>query len=300
MGIGGQVPPDLSQAPAAQQGNGSTQLVSPRYIVVLDEFASRDEMMCYKSEKLLSGEPYEDEQTREDRRIAYSNAAGTMKGQLSRRVVEINAWGFVLRERVWQFNEATGEATVATNGLGEDYIYQSVGSLFPSVAQAASAYGSQDKDIERATRDYASELLLTEKRTFSHAVAASRGEGGALGLIEFTEYARVDGDGTPAADQLRRIPWSSRVRPVGSGLRQGTDGTKVYRQQTFYEAAAPWSVTGQITFNRPVTARLAQMPELVIGTNQEPDAPGELTRHDIKYLQADIDNPLMQPGQWRL
>ena len=84
-----------------------------RWITVIDEFASRDDMV----NGLVSygvGSPQ-------------AAQYGTKQGQMSRRVVEVSPSGVTLRDRLWQFSDS-GVLTSGT-GLGEEFVYERASTL---------------------------------------------------------------------------------------------------------------------------------------------------------------------------
>src|SRR5690606_24667023 len=111
-----------------------------RWIAVIDEFATREEMVSTAD---YSG----------------PGTPGTKPGQLSRRVVEMNAAGFVLRDRKWEY---TGTGTVVSGGgLGEEFRYRTVEQYFKDTANELPAPPPSGADELAFVRH---DLLLVQHR----------------------------------------------------------------------------------------------------------------------------------------
>src|SRR5262249_30179242 len=112
--------------------NGSTtveaspDLTQPRWIAVVDEFGSREAMISAES-----GHSYSDDDP------------AIKPGQLSRRVVEMNAAGYVLRDKTWEYRD--GQAFVTGGGLGESYVYLKVRDIFPQAESELMSLVASEK-----------------------------------------------------------------------------------------------------------------------------------------------------------
>ena len=284
---------------ASTSGGGTSQLVNPRFIVVIDEFSSRHEMFARTEGTddeplgLNTGATYR--VLPDESGTTSPNTNAVLPGQLSRRVVEINAWGNILRERRWDFK--ADRTAFTSEGVGEDFVYKTPVDLGLLDAEVVSA-----ADTPWATKQFAQELFLVEKKSFGNSVATNGGTGAGEGLIEFNDYKRVDGStGTPDAAALDKAPWGSRVQLVASGIRRGTGGAKIYRSQRFFEEAEPWAMSGEVKFLTPVTTLRGpnDLPARV------PPADGSdplltTTWTKVFYHPEDIANPYLSVGQWRV
>ncbi|MBL8991248.1 MAG: hypothetical protein JNJ48_06675, partial [Phycisphaerae bacterium] len=143
----------------------------------------------------------------------YDAATGLKPGQRSRRIVEINAAGFVLRDRRWDFDQ--DGAAVTGGGVGEDFVYASVADVFPAQAEP----------LPPTVRN---EMLLLQHRTAGWSVADRLSVGNTQGLINFRAYELVDD-----AD----APGGKRVQLAGSGIQRGSapGAPRCYESKTFIE-----------------------------------------------------------------
>ena len=202
--------------------DGSPSLEEPRWITIVDEF--RDTV---------------------DESFAYNTAAqhAAKPGQLSRRVVSINAAGIVLKERKWEYGD-NGVSLVSGSGLGEEYRFATIGTLFPS-----------EPDVPPSV---AADILPVELRSvgWSAAALANPSQGATDGQIEFYTYAVFAN--SPTSD----VPWSSRIQRVAEGIRKGTGGTDYFTKQYFRSATAPTDIVCDVDFTSSATSLLTALPEL--------------------------------------
>lgn len=190
----------------------SGELSEARWISIVEEFDSREEML--------------------DRDTDYVGADSVKPGQLNRRIVELNPAGYMLRDRTWRYLPS---GTVEQGaGLGEEFVYQSVGSYFngtgkiPASTESAGETGgpagtgtSAANEIDLISND----LLLLERRTVNWSAGKYTGtptfdtEESNLnadrftnGMVEFYEYDVI---GT------NPVPWTERVQLTARGIKRG-------------------------------------------------------------------------------
>ncbi|HLP84363.1 MAG TPA: polymorphic toxin-type HINT domain-containing protein [Phycisphaerales bacterium] len=178
-----------------------------RWINVIDEFDSWQNMMSP---------------------IAYSQGTHyqyrTKPGQLSRRVVELNASGIVLRDRRWDFDFSSGSAALTSDGLGEEFVYELAVDVLARVAEGNLDYqpdspplhnpqpcmvdpedasGGCDPTLAARQIDHfekiRSEMILVEYRTLGWAVAEKAQTSESQGLVHFMLHrpVRYAFDATP-------------------------------------------------------------------------------------------------------
>ncbi len=223
-----------------------------RWISIIDEFGSDGEQSSHSG--YLAARNNE---------TLYS-ADGIKPGQLSRRVVNVNASGVVLKDYLWQF---TPDGTlVEGSGLGEEVHYQRVSDYFGTAAIPP--------DMPSLLRN---DLLLTRVCSVGWSAVLPEADQETKGLVRFSEYQI----GTPPAswgsltpqEILARYPWSMRIQQVASGVQMGTtpaSNTKVYKNQTLYSVDLPWEVSHQIEFLTPATGLLSSLPPPAWGAGPEP------------------------------
>ena len=162
-----------------------------RWITIIDEFQSREEM---------------------DSSSSYGTGSGNLAnyaikaGQVGRRVVEVSASGVTLRDRSWQFTDAG--AVTSGSGLGEEFIYEKVAILLgdlPGEPVPDPSLIPIDRMNEFTLEDPVShlryEVVLVEHRSvgWSAAYLADLQNGGGpddtlgcnYGFTRFYEYERI-------------------------------------------------------------------------------------------------------------
>lgn len=186
----------------------ASRLHKAQWIVIIDEFASHDTMI---STEVFSGD------------------LSTKPGLVSRRVVDINASGVVLRDYKWDFTP-TG-AAVSGSGLGEQYIYKTAeqyfagtADAFPSRPQPAGIDDplveiSQPPDPYAGIRD---EMLLLEHRSVGWSAAENAQAGGGLtmGLTKFFQYS-LHHYSVPGLDPNEPENLNYQVELTAEGIKQG-------------------------------------------------------------------------------
>ncbi|HYD00677.1 MAG TPA: hypothetical protein VEB22_05570 [Phycisphaerales bacterium] len=235
-------------------------LDQPRFVIVVDEFGTRAAMM--------------------DREVDYTPGAdGARKaGMTARTVYEINAWGYVLKSRRWDYKGDA--ASVTMKGVGQEFKYKAVGDVICTGSQWRST--PCDCGVELQTRveppatppsvcppkAFLNELVLVEKRSIGWSVAESAQQGGGdtQGLVEFYQYGF---NANPAVKQ-EDYPWSSRLHIVATGVKKGTQGTPYYQGQRFYAEERPGQLVCDVRFNTPVTQLLASAPAAPTGADPDP------------------------------
>jgi YD repeat-containing protein len=192
--------------------SGAPDLQDPRWLAVIDEFDTREhaESPSYESTTLSPG-------------------------MLGRRVVKLNALGFVLSERSWDVS-ATGDPSVSgANGYEESFVYGPVNE-------------SETDPIKRQA-----DAVLKEHRTLGWSVADLNNlSPSSNGLVEYFEY-----DGSLPAEQ--------RMNIAVSGIQKGWDAssqpTRYPLHQEFRHSAHPEEVEFAIDFLHPV-AKLSTPPSV--------------------------------------
>lgn len=249
---------DLTHAPS--------NLTIPRFIAVIDEFNDRDSMV--------------------DSYHIYDQPGGTKQGQVSRRVVAINAWGLVLTDRKWEFTPAG--VVRSGSGVGEEYIYDTVANVFPDLnfCDGTESDGCPD---DRPSKALAHELLLTEHRSVGWSVADNQDPpvSSTQGLVRFFDY-----DVNRRTDlSFTDFPWPSRLHQVAEGVRRGTTGTKLYTTQTLYDNDNPANITASIRYCEPRTSSTIYSSPPAFGFGVAPD-PGVSTTHFLIDRGGNSTDPM--------
>ncbi len=273
---------------------GSADLSKARWIAIIDEFANVEDWEDYNN--------------------TYDQPNG-VQGLMSRRVVEMNPAGYVLRDRLWQFTE---EGPIVTGGgLGEQHVYATVEQYFngsmhqlpPAQPEPASNPNSNDHPRLPVEDDLASlrnELLLVEHRSvgWSAGELESTTPGQSPGLLSFYDYTMLDGeDGNPEPNT--NLPWSQRLKLVSEGIRRGNDSgatPKLYKRQMFY--GVPYAQTVQdvqVEFLTPRTLPLASPPALEsAAASQDFDYKATYTITEKRDPQDSTVPPMQWPVSGRM
>jgi YD repeat-containing protein len=194
---------------------------------------------------------------------AYSESSGLMPEQTARRVVYLNAAGYVLRQANWEFNGAA--APVATySGLGDENIYSKVGTLLgwtPAMPNTPANPGFNGGTLGPPTAlgtaaEYAAteELVRIQHRSVGWSAARNAGTGQGLGLITYFSYQRFDAGMRWVNDgqqdrQEPIIPWSEQVQLVETGVKKGTTGAEYPTRRWFRDPNWPHEVTAEVAWN---------------------------------------------------
>ncbi|MCC6660712.1 MAG: hypothetical protein IT437_07475 [Phycisphaerales bacterium] len=219
-----------------------------RWISIIDEFRSWAEMTALT--------PYS------------RDTVSTKPGQLSRRVVEVNASGYVLRDATWEF---TPEGTIRSGGgLGDQYIYKKLRTVLPEAEADLMALVSAstppppppatppdpEPDKRRQIEAYLDQVLLVEHRSVGWSAAEKAGTGNTEGLIEFNEYKWFD----IAQEDGNAAPWQARAQRVATGVKRGVSGPGYYTHQIVRNPDTPTDVLEEIEFLSPQEALLQTVP----------------------------------------
>lgn len=267
-----------------------------RWISVVDEFP------------LTVRTPGTPGQTAYDELSAYYDQNTAVKpGQLSRRVVEMNPAGFILRDRHWEF---TADGTITSGGgLGQQYVYKKVSDLFTTA------------ELGTATDTLKNELVLTEHRSVGWSAADAAHQGDADGLVDFRTYHLVD-DTT--------VEGQKRLEDAGAGIQRGAaqaaSDSRMFEakhlsiydetnnvetdirleflrpvQQAEYDSiSAPASVTLAYLTGLPAAGMKATVAVTAHSTTPDPDQPDQLPR-ERRALQRLVISPphqLRPGGDW--
>ncbi|MBX3359544.1 MAG: hypothetical protein KF745_14080 [Phycisphaeraceae bacterium] len=171
------------------------ELHKSRWVSIIDEFPTQ------QRNTLALDTPVDYDETL----FGYDGPEANKPGQLSRRVVEMNAAGFVLRERRWDFDPSG--SVMSGGGLGEQYIYKEARPYF-------QAKGVEDGVLDLQPLSLQKELLLIEHRSVGWSAAELDNKEDVDGLVEFRSYSLVD-DGL--AEGKRRVELD------GVGIQRGAD-----------------------------------------------------------------------------
>lgn len=266
-------PASITETTAAQQ-TALPNLEQPRFVVVIDEYESRDLLV-----QSSAGVQYMGGVHGSLGQMGANTPTGWAPVTLSRRIIQISASGVVLKERKWSYNP--GGVVVTGSGIGEDFKYRRIGELFshltedpacvhiPGLGQPPSNCGTGG-----IPASVYNEQVLVEHRSLGWSVAelgdlqagsppGSAPTGGRYenGLVKFYEYGLI-GTG--------EIPWRSRVQVVAEGIQKGSVlgpvfpnqqpsappsnvATKFYTRQVFFadNNSDPQRVAAEITFREP-------------------------------------------------
>ena len=209
---------DLTRKPSSV---ATPDLAQVRWLTVIDEFSTWEEMVSTDS---YGGEAHDE--------------FGTKRGQKSRRSVEVNASGVLLRDRLWEFNFDAGTVELTNSGLGEEFIYERAVNVLernnPHIRipnppgpdrndpNTTPFEMVSQTDHHAAIRD---ELLLVERRTVGWSVTRNPGQASGLtnGLVYFYHYKPVSYsfDATPNDPDDTENAVVVRPTLAAEGLRQG-------------------------------------------------------------------------------
>ncbi len=207
------------------------ELTKSRWISIVDEFPTQRRTTPQPWQSIDYDEP----------NIPYSATTSLKEGQLSRRVVEMNATGFVLRDRKWEFS-ADG-THVSGGGLGEQYVYKTVRDYFG------------DTVTENLPASVRQEAILVEHRSVGWSAADMPDAGGQThgdidGLVEFHTYALVDD---------ANVEGGKRIEQIGEGIQKGADSpgataSRMYAEKTItkYDEPSNTEIEIRLACLRPV------------------------------------------------
>lgn len=243
-------------------------LTKPRWISIIDEFKSREAMM--------------------DESESYGGPNLIKEGQLSRRVVEMNAFGYILRDRTWTYSD--DGYIMDGGGLGEEYAYltvedylEKINYTIPGWLSDGQGGISDDPDL----RPLLDEVVLVEHRSVGWSAAAYDSslslDPASNGIVRFIEYDLFGG--TYSFDE---IPLSVRIQRTAEGIKKGTyyTGTSfvrdsqseplLYTRQYFRDPGRPGDIVADIAFSGETGATdlLQSIPAL----DQSPDPGITMTR----------------------
>ncbi|MDX2116857.1 MAG: Tox-REase-5 domain-containing protein [Planctomycetota bacterium] len=212
---------------------------------------------------------------------------GYKPGLRSRRVVQVNAAGFVLRDKTWQFDPAQGQGTVsATQGIGPEASYQTVRDYLRRTSGATSF--SEEFNTPQGTPDpkyvpksLLDEVIYVEHRGLGWSVAdvSSFGRSGpnlgeTNGVVTRFHYKVFPPN--PMTDDPRQ--WQGRLQQIAQSIAKGTGpssgagadgspgGIDYYTSQTVRDEASPRDVKAQIQFTTPYTQLLTANSVPALGT----------------------------------
>jgi hypothetical protein len=243
-------------------GSQSPDLSEPRWIAIVDEFKSRGSMLAAADDPetpLVEG--------------PYAGPSQTKPGQVSRRIVEMNAAGYVLRDRQWEF---TPDGILRSgSGLGEEYIYQTIGEYFGSAVPSEPSPGTPpqpgqpgfgNSPLQDPLASFRRELLLVEYRSVGWS-AGDDTQRLSEGLTRFNEYELFNPPtengladyivpaNTEASEET--MPLSTRVQQVRRGIRRGTSygdngqqstRPRLYTHELFRDPAQPGDIWAEAEY----------------------------------------------------
>lgn len=269
---------------------GAGDLTKPRWIAILDEFDSRDSMM--------------------DKTKSYGGDCLRKDGQISRRVVEMNAYGYILRDRTWTFTE---DGFIREGGgLGEEYAYVTIEDYvdfaqlpLPSWLDNDENGGQGDGAIDHSAdlRVFLDEIVQVEHRSVGWSVADNDPAIDELsnGIVRFIEYGMYG-----ESENYDEMPLSVRFQRTAEGIKRGMYFTgsdfdpgpyPLYTRQYFRDPLRPSDVTADVAFSGSTgpSVKLSAPPEI----NQSPDPDLTVTRVLSKYGESGssgdsaLDRPLV-------
>lgn len=170
----------------------------------------------------------------------YDVSSGNKIGQRSRRVVEMNPAGFVLRDRTWTLNPLGTSGVLVGGGLGEQNVFKRVSE----VVTLEECAGLSINELN--------ETVLVERRSVGWSAADLAGQGATDGLIDFFNYKY-----TPSPSEA--APGGKRLEIVAQGIQRGTASTPPGSSQTYsakrlvvYNEATNTESVITIEFTQPV------------------------------------------------
>lgn len=222
---------------------GAADMSEVRWVRVIDEFASAGER------------DYDDQNDPNSKYSSYDRAI--KQGQLSRRVVSMNAAGYILTDRTWEFR---GQEVLASGGgLGETYVYKSAEKHFLELGIALPPMPTnEDPDPVASLRN---EPLLVQHRSVGWSAVSEPGDPETQGLVREFEYDFYSGTLDP-----EDVPWQNRIRLVAQSVRSGTggtEGTKLYTKRLFYSEDHPTDLIAEVVplSSEVAVTRLESIPE---------------------------------------
>ncbi len=224
----GDLPLELQQAP---------QLHQPRFIVVIDEFGPDTGIV---GSNLSEHDAWANATSTS---FTYSGDDGIKAGQTSRRVVQINASGVVLKDHQWQFTP--GGVVASGGGLGEEAVYKKLADVI-SAPPAACDPNTGVCDETQPSAQALGELVLVEERSVGWSAAETYGAPDAeqsQGLVRFYRYELLTSTNP-------NTPWRSRVQRIAEGVQRGSGAgaDRWYTRQLFYDAYDPTQLAAEVQF----------------------------------------------------
>ncbi len=193
-----------------------------RWISVIDEIRPKEQ----RPERLNDLQPEPFEHPLLTMPTPQNSGDPTLReGQISRRVVEMNPAGYVLRDRRWSVERGPDGRMVASGGgsggLGVQHVYKTVRNVFatkyasqtPTPPAVPDSLVPPPRGSDKIAESYLDELLLVERRSVGWSAAEAMNQGETRGLIEFFEYAERE-------DEL--ATGGSRVYVSAQGIQKGT------------------------------------------------------------------------------
>ncbi|MBL0870875.1 MAG: hypothetical protein IBJ18_09900 [Phycisphaerales bacterium] len=226
-----------------QQFATAPNMSKARWITVIDEMPTDG--------PASNGVPFDESQ------VSY-DVNGVKPGQMSRRVVEMNAAGYVLRDRMWSYG-ADGVA-VSGGGLGEQFIYAKAKDLLsnlPSDPDVGGGATEQLIETTNAIRQLRDELLPVEHRSvgWSAADMLQNQQSDNQGLVRFVTYKFTSDISRPAL---------GFIELEGQGIQAGSvvdsnnvpqsNGSRLYNGKSLvhFDSNANIETTARLEFLSPV------------------------------------------------
>jgi YD repeat-containing protein len=239
----------------------SPSLTEPRWVSIIDEFDSWEaaRLKTFDPNATVAGTSYS------------TTGSLTAPGQLSRRVVKLNAAGYTLSDKTWEFTPLG--TTKSGSGLGESYEYKSIQQLLSTETFNALMAEVEDDENRPTLKAQFTQLLqqpvLVERRSVGWSVAENSSTQNTQGLIHFYEYRWFD---EPQGGL--KPPLSTRLQMVAEGVQRGTGGgdqatqnpppldpmrpptgpMRLYTRQHFVDPLKPTDRLGSIEFLDPARA----------------------------------------------
>lgn len=140
------------------------------------------------------------------------------RGLKTRRVVEMNPGGFILRDRTWNYTSGNGAIT------------QSVGIL------KFTKYDCKGRPLE--------------KRSLGWSIANADGRGANEGLIDVLQYAdsACPGDDPDRCQCTNYSPMGTAGEPIGEGVKRGTSGQVQWKYRIERHPSKPDLIARKVEF----------------------------------------------------
>ncbi len=239
---------------------------------------------------------YEDRATLLEVTSQYMGPFGTRNGQTSRRVLEMNPTGYVLRDRLFEFLPPDG-VLASGGGLGEQFIYDT----FANYAGLDDWTDEPEDDPWNTLRD---ELILVQHRSVGWSVGWDGNDTGhaideeSKGLVRFFDY---EADISTDTHSFESWPRGSRLQLVAEGIQRGSVAsgeTKYFTRQILHRPERPWEVAAEIEYTTETLAQdlwAGAQPPVPLGDPAAQGLEGAVVRQFVTdWDESDPDVPVLE------